>query len=159
MGRLTLEEAYSAWADDLVRYAAVLVAPSDAPDVVADAFARLLSNGQSWARADEPRRFLFGVVANVARDHHRSAARRQVRATKVAAFVPNIAIDELDGAERDHILAPVLAELSPQQRAVVYLTYWEDMSVADVANTLGVSDGSVRRQLARGRERLRRLLP
>ena len=42
-----------------------------------------------------------------------------------------------------------------QQRAVTYLTYWHDLSVAQVAETLGVRDGTVRRQLARARSRLR----
>lgn len=156
---LSLEEAYSAWAEDLVRYAAVLVAPTDAGDVVAEAFVRLLSNRQVWERAAEPRRFLFGVVANVARDHHRTTARREVRAVKVSTLVRHEAGKDLDATDQDHVLIPALAELSPQQRAVVYLTYWEDMSVADIADALEISDGSVRRQLARGRERLRRLLP
>ena len=48
-----------------------------------------------------------------------------------------------------------LEELSVQQRAVTYLTYWQDMSVAEVAEALGVGDGTVRRQLARARSRLR----
>lgn len=158
MGLLSLEEAYSAWSEDLVRYASVLVAPADASDVVAEAFARLLSDGQAWERAENPRRFLFGVVANVARDHHRSTAQRQVRAAKVVALVPDTARDDFETVDCDGSLAPVLAELSSQQRAVVYLAYWEDLSVADIADSLGISDGSVRRQLARGRKRLRRLL-
>lgn len=52
-----------------------------------------------------------------------------------------------------------LGELSPQQRSVVYLAYWEDLSVADIAGTLEVSEGTVRRQLARARDRLRKVLP
>ena len=51
-----------------------------------------------------------------------------------------------------------LAGLSPQQRAVVYLTYWDDLTPAQVAALLGVSEGSVRKQLARAREQLRRVL-
>jgi RNA polymerase sigma-70 factor, ECF subfamily len=51
-----------------------------------------------------------------------------------------------------------LAMLSEQQRAVVYLTYWEDLAPAQIATLLAVSEGTVRKQLARAREHLRRIL-
>ena len=48
--------------------------------------------------------------------------------------------------------------LSVQQRAAVVLTYWEDLSTAEVAQRLQVSEGSVKRHLARARSRLREYL-
>ena len=39
--------------------------------------------------------------------------------------------------------------LSVRQRAVIVLTYWADLAPADVADRLGISEGSVRRHLAR----------
>ena len=59
----------------------------------------------------------------------------------------------VDGSSNE--LLAVLDSLSVQQRAVTYLTYWQDFSVAQVAEALGVGDGTVRRQLARARSRLR----
>jgi RNA polymerase sigma factor (sigma-70 family) len=41
---------------------------------------------------------------------------------------------------------------------VVVLTYWEDLTVEQVAGTLEISEGSVRRHLARARARLREVL-
>ena len=52
----------------------------------------------------------------------------------------------------------MLDSLSPQQRAVVYLSYWHDYSPIQVAEMIGVSEGTVRRQLARARARLREVL-
>ncbi len=48
--------------------------------------------------------------------------------------------------------------LSVRQRAVVYLTYWEDMTDQMAADHLGISAGSVRRHLARARDHLRKVL-
>jgi RNA polymerase sigma factor (sigma-70 family) len=48
--------------------------------------------------------------------------------------------------------------LSVRQRAVVYLSYWEDMADKDIAQHLGIGSGSVRRHLARARNHLRRTL-
>ena len=59
--------------------------------------------------------------------------------------------------DRDRLLA-ALAELGASQRAVVVLRYWEDRSVEEVADVLGLSTGTVKSQAARGLTRLRRLL-
>jgi len=51
-----------------------------------------------------------------------------------------------------------IRSLSPQQRAVIYFTYWEDLRPGDVAELLDIGEGSVKRQLARARARLREVL-
>ena len=48
--------------------------------------------------------------------------------------------------------------LSPQQRACVYLTYWEDLAPNAVAELLGIGEGTVKSYLARARARLREIL-
>lgn len=55
-------------------------------------------------------------------------------------------------------VARAVAALSPQQRAVVFLTYWDDLDAITVADLLGVSAGTVRKQLGRARGRLRKVL-
>jgi DNA-directed RNA polymerase specialized sigma24 family protein len=40
----------------------------------------------------------------------------------------------------------------------VFLTYWADQTPADIAEVLDVSEGTVRKQLARARARLREVL-
>ncbi len=61
-------------------------------------------------------------------------------------------------AFRDSGLAAVIAELSPQQRAVVALHYLDDLPVAEVAQILGISEGTVKSHCSRGMEHLRRHL-
>lgn len=51
-----------------------------------------------------------------------------------------------------------LADLSTRQRAVVFLTYWEDLDGPTIADRLGISLGTVRRYQARARKQLRRKL-
>ena len=58
---------------------------------------------------------------------------------------------------RPEVLAAV-RQLSPRQRAVVVLTYWEDLAPDEVASILGTSQGSVKQHLARARSKLRRVL-
>ena len=54
-------------------------------------------------------------------------------------------------------LWPALRELSPQQRAVLVLRYYEDLTEADIAAALGCSPGAVKTHASRGLERLRRI--
>jgi len=145
------EELYRRYADELVRYATVLVGPDDAADVVVDAVMVCLRS-PGWAAVENQRAYLYRAVLNRAASVRRSDARRlarEVRAASPATVTP--AASSID-AQR------ALAGLSRQQRAVVFLTYWDDQTPAQIAALLGVGEGTVRKQLARAREQLRRLL-
>jgi RNA polymerase sigma-70 factor (ECF subfamily) len=51
-----------------------------------------------------------------------------------------------------------LRQLPDEQREVLLLVALEDLSYAEVAGMLGIPVGTVMSRLARGRERLRRLM-
>jgi RNA polymerase sigma-70 factor (sigma-E family) len=55
-------------------------------------------------------------------------------------------------------LFEALSKLSPRDRAIVVLRYWEDRSVEETANVLGVRSGVVRTRSSRALQRLRSLL-
>jgi RNA polymerase sigma-70 factor (ECF subfamily) len=149
--RLTDAEIYEKFADELVRFATGLVGPSDAADVVAEAFVRVLASS-SWPDVDEQRPYLYRTVLNEVRMRHRSTMRRRAREMR-AAFPEATHDTEL----RPEVLE-ALGILSPRQRAAVVLTYWEDLLPGEVAERLRVSEGSVRRHLTRGRAKLREVL-
>jgi RNA polymerase sigma factor (sigma-70 family) len=56
-----------------------------------------------------------------------------------------------------HALVQALALLSPRQRAVLVLRYWEQCSEAETAQALGCSVGTVKSTASRGLARLREL--
>lgn len=146
--RTELGEAYAECASELLRFATVLVGPDDAADVVSAALLRILHRKSLSIRSH--RAYLFRVVSNEARNWKRGESRRRVRESK--AWV---------GGEVVHPLEPypevrrAVEKLSVQQRAVVLLAYWADLDEAAIADSLGISAGSVRRHLARARRQLR----
>lgn len=144
-------EVYRRHADELVRYATALVGPADAPDVVVDAVVAAFRS-PAWSKVENQRAYLYRAVLNRSLSVRRSDARRVARELRVAGSELVAAGESSLDAQR------ALADLSPQQRAVVYLTYWEDLTPAQVAALLDVSEGTVRKQLARAREQLRRIL-
>jgi RNA polymerase sigma-70 factor (sigma-E family) len=62
----------------------------------------------------------------------------------------------LDAAEDRQGLWPALLALSAQQRAVLVLRYFEDLTEADIAAVLNCSPGAVKTHAARGLSRLRK---
>lgn len=146
-----VEDAYRRFSSDLVRFASVLVGSDAAADVVSSAVLRLLDAGDKSVR--NHRAYLFQVVANEARNWKRGEARRRVREEKSSRGT-----DMSYPAEPYPEVRRAVEGLSVRQRAVVYLTYWEDLTDQRVADHLGISAGSVRRHLARARKKLRGVL-
>jgi RNA polymerase sigma-70 factor (ECF subfamily) len=142
---------YRKHAGELTRFATFLVGPDDAADVVSSAVLRAMSSA-GWRRVEHHRAYLFRAVLNESRMLHRSNARRRARERRVAAREDREDVDLLPD------VLDVVERLSARQRAVIYLTYWDDLDPAAVADELGISEGSVRRHLARGRAALRRML-
>jgi RNA polymerase sigma factor (sigma-70 family) len=149
---LDLEEAYRKYSDELIRFATGLVGPSDASDIVSSAMASCIGS-QSWGSVRDPRRYLFRSVLNEARQAKRSDLRRVAREARATLSSIASRADDV----RPEILA-ALAALSVRQRAVIVLTYWDDLAPAAVATRLGIGEGSVRRHLARARKQLRTVL-
>jgi RNA polymerase sigma-70 factor (ECF subfamily) len=149
------EAVYVAHSLRLIRLATVLVGPDDAPDLVSDAVRRAVHR-PGWTDVRDQGAYLVSSLVNATRQFHRERSRRAAREQRAARLVPEGARYEPTPADLDVRVA--LEALSPQQRAVVFLVYWEDQQIPQVAHLLDVSEGSVRKQLARAKSKLKRIL-
>ena len=151
-GEVSIERAYLMWSSDLTRYAAALVGPASAADHVNEVFASVLARGDmAWRTVSDPRSYLYRAVSNAAIKEGRGAARRRAREMN---WGPQ-STGELLG---DPAVRLAVEQLSVQQRAVTFLTYWLDLPPAAISDMLQISEGSVRRHLARARAHLRKVL-
>lgn len=144
-------EVYEEHGQDLVRFATGLVGPDDAPDVVSEAVLSLFGSSV-WREARDRRALLYRAVLLRSRSWHRSNGRRRAREERYGAPTT------WDLPEVDPQVWSAVMSLSVQQRAVVFLSYWADLPPDRIAELLGVTEGSVRKQLARARKALRRVL-
>jgi RNA polymerase sigma-70 factor (ECF subfamily) len=118
-----------------------------ADDAVSEAFARMMARG---AAVREPEPYLYRVA-------YRVASAELARRGKEMADVPEIATGDPTQNGLPDLLA-ALRELTPAQRAAVYLHYRADLPVREVAHITGMSSAAVRVHLMRGRRRLAELL-
>lgn len=147
--RLSISEVYAAHRLGLVRLAILLV--DDLPtaeDVVQDAFAGLVGRYGDGADVNNLMSYLRKAVVNNAGSVLR---RRRVARAYVAPYEPAV-----NGPESNAILADehrevlaALRRLSPRQREVLVLRYWEGRSEAEIAEILGISQGTVKSTVSR----------
>lgn len=132
----------------MANLAARMVGPADRDDVVQESLTRAW---RRWETFDPgrgtARSWLLAIVADRARRHNRRRFR------PVFAAAPDQAQTAGDG----DVLA-VVARLSRRQRMAVELHYFLDLPVAEVAEVMGCSEGTVKSTLHDARIRLRQLL-
>ncbi len=120
-----------------------------AEDLVQITLGRLYS---AWAKASRADNLVAYSRTVMVRCY--LAGRRKTRLEQVGEPHHEPAVEDSDTSLRLTLFA-ALAELSRQDRAVVVLRYWHDLSVEDTAALVGVSAGAIRTRSMRALSRLR----
>jgi RNA polymerase sigma-70 factor (ECF subfamily) len=138
---------------------------AEAEDLAQDAMLHLMDRLEAWDGARSYRGWRNAVVLNLCRDRRRrNAARERAHARAAEARLaaePGALPDpgsEMERAEVQRVLADSLAALTPREREAFVLRDLEGLPTARVAETLGVTEGTVRSLLTLGRRRLRGIL-
>ena len=145
--RDALSELYRERVYAMARLAAAIAgSQTEGEEIAQEAF---LVIHQRWDQIENPAGYLRAVVTNRAIGHLRrqKLERRQPPAPAAVAEMPEL--DETWAA---------LATLTERQRAVLVLRFYEDLSEAQIAEVLGCRPGTVKSNLARGLDRLRKEL-
>jgi RNA polymerase sigma-70 factor (sigma-E family) len=144
---------------ELVRLALLMVGDlATAEDVVQDAFEQLHRRWRSLRKQSSALEYARSAVLNGCRSvlRRRLVARRHEARMAIPALP---AADAVVALEQRTELIDAFRSLPRRQREVLALRYFLDMSVADVAATLRISEGAVRSTASRGLDALARVLP
>lgn len=127
--------------------------PEQAYDVVADAFMRFVTT--ICRDPAYPRAFLYRIALNAHIDQQR-------RAAVAGKPVDDCILDGIAAANPDldlaHDVRTAMSKLYPDEQNLLLLRYWIGMSHAEIAATLTLPEGTVRRQAAAAQRKLRDLL-
>ncbi|MEV4310731.1 sigma-70 family RNA polymerase sigma factor [Actinocrispum sp. NPDC049592] len=128
-----------------------------AEDLLGEVWVAAFESRSTYDRAyPEARPWLYGVALNKMRRHWRSRPAEDPvpDATSLAnGWDPWSAVDAR--VDTQSVLRSVLARLQPEEREVLTLVAWEDLTVADAARALGMPAGTARRLLHQARTALR----
>lgn len=141
----------------LLRTATLLTAGDThlAEDLVQTALTKLYLAWPSYQRADSPDGYLRRILVNALTDERRRSWWRKESPT---AEPPDRSQPEAQGGDIGHALRAALRELPPRMRAAVVFRYIYDLGVAQTADALGCSEGTVKSQTARALDKLRTVL-
>jgi RNA polymerase sigma-70 factor (sigma-E family) len=141
----------------LFRGALVLTGSREtAEDLVQETLERAWPRWRTIAVMNSPDAYVRRIMVNLANDRWRRFRRTVVYADdgdRAAAGDEYARVDSRDQLVR------ALQALPMRMRTVVVLHYFHNLSDAEIAADLGISRGTVRSQLTRGMDRLRRQFP
>jgi len=144
--------------------------PSDGPDIVQEVFLKVFRNIGAFRGSSSLKTWVYRIAVNEAYNHRRWFCRHQRKevALSLGEGTPTYAQNMSDPGRSpfqqaaDHetraLVEQALEKLNPKFRAAVVLRDIEDLSYEDIATVLGVSLGTVKSRITRGREALRRIL-
>jgi RNA polymerase sigma-70 factor, ECF subfamily len=127
--------------------------PSEAEDIAQDALLRAWRRRCTLREPDRRNQWLAAIVRNEAFRQH-----ARVRPD------PTAAIEGYEGAEDAQVVATVeradlraaLKRLSDRDRELLEMRYQEDLTQAEIAQKLGIPEGTAKVRLHRARDKLRR---
>ena len=149
----TVDSLFRAHYGRLVR--ALTLASGDAEvaaDAVQEAFVKAHLHWRRIQHYDDPVGWIRRVAINRLHDDHRRQTRKGKAMQRLAVEPPTEFVEQ-HGFDSD--LPTILAQLPKQQRIAMALFYVDELSIAEVAVALNVSEGAVKSYLHQGRARLR----
>lgn len=126
--------------------------PQDAEDAVQEVFLRLYTAEKPFEGPDHLRYWLIRVTVNICKDALKSPWRRR-----------RVSLEELpetpvfDRPEQGSLYREVMG-LPEKYRTVLYLFYYEELTVREIGEVLGLRTSAVTTRLHRARSRLKEQL-
>ncbi len=139
----------------------------DAEELTLEVFFKAYRALASWQPKAKFSTWLYTIASNLAIDYHRAKSRQPVymlededviEARIVATDISSNPEKQLEEKERGRIIREAVDELSAKQKAVFMLTRYEGLQIKEVAETLGMAEGTVKIHLHRATKKLQTLL-
>jgi RNA polymerase sigma factor (sigma-70 family) len=137
---------------------------ADAEEVLQTVYLKILEGKAHYRGESSLKTWLFAVIRKTAITEQRKRLLRALKSIAVTSPTPerNLFAAEpalaFERSEAQQQFQTALERLPARQREVLHLVFYEDLSVREAANVMGVSIGSARQHYGRGKEHLREWL-
>ena len=137
---------------------------TDAEDVLQTTYLKVVSRRARFGGRSAFKTWLFGVIRQTAREHLRRARSQRARVERLQQEMVSDGAgvaqphDPVEGSETSRALLDAMATLTAKQREVLHLVFYQDCTVREAAEVMGVSLGTARVHYDRGKKKLRAVL-
>ena len=146
---LEIERLYRERAIVFARMAASITGPRASADAVQEGFTRAYSRRATYRGEGSLGAWVWRIVMRAALD---------ARGAPDAATLDDVVDLRLPFPDRDPDLAAAVRALSPRRRMIVFLRYFADLSLTEIAEILEIAEGTVSATLAQARSELQSTL-
>ncbi len=133
-----------------------------AEDVLHSSYLKVLDGRAVFSGQSSFKTWLFAVIRRTASEQRRREMLRQFLPLTLITGRKNSNVadaeSELLSSESSARLVTALKILTPRQRELLHLVFYQDLTIRGAAAVMGVSLGTARTHYERGKERLRDLL-
>ncbi|CAG9622751.1 RNA polymerase sigma factor [Sutcliffiella rhizosphaerae] len=147
---LRVHEIVQTYSDTLIRVAVQQTKNmSEAEDIVQDVYMTLMRQKKPFDNESHLKAWLIKVTFNKCKDYFKSSrVKKTIPITEEMTFI----------AKEEQMVLPEIFELEPQERAIVYLYYYEGYTTAEIGDLLEMKVNTVGSKLRRVRLKLRTIL-
>lgn len=155
---LEYEQAVRKYADTVTRICIMRCGnPEDAKDCFQNVFLKLYTSDKLFESEEHLKAWLIQVAIHQCADFHRQAWKQKVDLEDDVSRLVGDASEADKEADASEIIL-LVRSLPEKYRDVIYLYYYEEYSVAEIAQLLGSNENTVKSLLKRGRDKLREMI-
>lgn len=129
-----------------------LLNKEDAEDIVQEVFVKYFTSAKKFNDSDHEKAWILRVTANLCKNVLRSKSRQNLQLNDTIKIFDN----NFEKSSDEHIdLQSTLHKLTANQRMAVYLFYYEQIPIKDIAKIMKTNENTVKSHLLRAKSKMK----
>lgn len=130
-----------------------------AEEILQNTYLKILEGKAKYHQKASFKTWLFSVIRFTAIDHYRAKKRKRTFALEMDHLqIANSEIHHQEITSSQSLFLKVLHQLSPQQSQLLHLVFYQNCSIQEAADIMGIQVGTARTHYKRGKEQLKKRL-
>ena len=132
-----------------------LLNKDDAEDIVQEVFIKYFISNKIFNDDNHEKAWILTVTANLSKNVLRSKSRRNLEFDDTMKIIDN----KIEKAITEHLdLERTMEELAPNQRLAIYLFYYEQIPIKNIAKIMKSNENTVKSHLLRAKSKMKTYL-
>ncbi|MFN7088425.1 MAG: RNA polymerase sigma factor [Candidatus Paceibacteria bacterium] len=154
---------YDYWAPKIYQHAFLRTSSQEtAKDITSKAFLNILEYVKKKKQIRNPSAFLYKVVNHLVVDYYRSNTSKSINISSLQELedpaADEAAVDAVNIRYNLMLVKNALGKLNPQESLIIVMRFIEELSIEEIALTLGKSRGAVSVAIHRALRNLKRII-